>query len=85
MNMYTLFDRKLREHGQIVLANNDEACKRALKDGLSGSGSTVEKYPEDFDLMCVGSFDSETGMVVPIGIPKLVENVSNLLPKKDGV
>jgi len=60
MNVYALWDRKGREYGQLVLGANDESVVRALKDGVP-KGSTVEKYPEDFDIMRLGRFDSLTG------------------------
>lgn len=60
MNVYALWDRKVREYGQLVVAANDEAVIRALRDGIP-KGSTVEKYPDDFDLMRLGNFDPESG------------------------
>lgn len=79
MRVYSLLDRKLREYGNLVQANNSEAIKRALVDGLKGTGSLIEKHPEDFDLMEVGSFNVETGELIGIGIPQLIENVGSLI------
>lgn len=81
MRVYSLLDRKLREYGGLVQANNGDACKRALVDGIKGSNSLVEKHPEDFDLMEVGSFDSETGVLAGTvsGVPMFVDNVGTLL------
>lgn len=62
MKIYSLFDRKVGEHGGLVLAPNDETVKRALRDGLPAN-STEAKYPNDFDLVCVGEFDATTGMI----------------------
>lgn len=62
MNVYALWDRKVREYGQLVLGTNDDAVVRALRDGVP-KGSTVEKYPEDFDVMRVGTFDHESGVL----------------------
>jgi len=76
MLIYSLYDKKLREFGPLVLSNNDQSVVRALRDGIPGSGGTVAKYPEDFDLMQLGSFDAETGMIVPESVPLLVANVS---------
>lgn len=80
MNIYSLFDRKLREYGPLVLANNDASVCRALCDGIPGTQSTIAKYPDDFDLMLLGAFDSDTGQIAPEVIPRLVDNVASILP-----
>lgn len=79
MLVFSLLDRKLREYGNPVLANNADAVQRALVDGIVGTKSLVEKHPEDFDLMYVGSFDTETGELVGVGIPRLIVNVAQLI------
>lgn len=62
MNVYTLFDRKLRLFGQLVLERNDFSVQRSLLDGLGAApDSLMAKHPEDFDLYHVGSFDDEAG------------------------
>lgn len=60
MKVYTLFDRKVGEYGSPVIGATDEAVVRALKDGIPAT-STEGKYPEDFDLMCLGTYDPITG------------------------
>lgn len=80
MNIYSLFDRKLKEYGPLVLANNDASICRAMCDGIPGSGSTIAKYPEDFDCFLLGVFDSDTGMISPERVPHLVDNVAAILP-----
>lgn len=78
MIVYSLFDRKVKEYGNLVVASNDEAILRAAREGIAGSGSTAAKYPEDFDLMRVGSFDPESGLL-GVETPRLVANVGELL------
>ena len=81
MRIYSLFDRKVKEYGQLVLSQNDEAVKRSMLEGLQrGNAGTVGQYPEDFDLMCLGVFDPERGRIVPEDIPFLVVNVAELIP-----
>lgn len=84
MLLFSLFDRKLREYGQLVQANNAEAVKRALIDGVRGSNSLVEKYPADFDLMEVGHFDVDTGLLSGRDVPLLVDNLGDLLGGANG-
>lgn len=82
MKIYSLFDRKLREYGQLVTMVNDDGVMRAMKEmqAQSNGGSTLEKYPEDFDLMCVGEFDPQTGILnIESAVPRLVCNVASLI------
>lgn len=77
MKVYSLYDRKLREFGGLVLSQNDATVKRAIHEGVPAN-STVGKYPQDYDLMLLGEFDAETGVLMG-GQIILVENVLEIL------
>lgn len=79
MRIYSLLDLKVKEYGQLVLMPNDEAVKRALRDMRNGGQTTLQKYPEDFNLMVLGEFDPETGLLVPLEVPQLVDNVKTII------
>lgn len=84
MRIYSIFDRKMREYGSLVLSSNDETVRRAVKEGVSGSTSTLAKYPEDFDVMFLGRFDPEKGLIVASS-PVLVDSVATIIyGGKDG-
>lgn len=78
MRVYSLLDRKLKEYGPLVLGNTDEAICRALMEGFEGVQNTITKYPRDFDLMFLGTFDAETGALSG-DRALLVANVGDLL------
>lgn len=82
MRIYSLKDRKLQEFGALFLSSNDAAVKRALIDGLRGTGNTVEKHPEDFDLYLLGTVSPELGVITPEEIPLFVVNVGDVLPQE---
>lgn len=81
MKVYSLFDRRLREFGSLVLFKNDEAAERGMLDAFSGQDTLVSKHPGDFDLMCVGAFDQETGLLDSgaMAMALLVVNFAELL------
>lgn len=84
MRVYSLFDRKVMEYMSLVLGTTDEAVMRALAESFgTPSASTVFKYPQDFDLMRLGDFDPETGVITPEMPPRLVVNVSDILVSKE--
>lgn len=77
MRVYSLYDRKVKEYGNLVLASNDGTILRALKEGIRPD-TTMGKYPEDFDLVCIGEFDPETGSLDGFGVD-VISNVRTLL------
>lgn len=82
MRIYSIYDRKLKEYGALVLCGTDGAVCRALREGLP-EGSTMAKYPEDYDLMFLGVFDPGSGVIVG-EVPLFVDSVRNLLDNKGG-
>lgn len=78
MLVYTLLDRKLKVFGQLVVIQNDEGIRRQILESVRGSQSLIERYPEDFDVYCVGTFDQDTGVLVA-SVPRLVESVGVIL------
>lgn len=81
--VYSLLDVKARTYGALVVAANDGHCIRGLREAVPGSGSQLEKYPEDFHLMYLGEFDYETG-VLEGNLPMLVTTVREALEVSDG-
>jgi len=79
--IYSMLDRKLKEFGALVCANNDEAVKRALRDAVKQGPSLMSEHPDDFDLVRVGEFDVETGVIRVTDVPTLVDSVSTIIGK----
>lgn len=79
MEMYSVYDRKVREYGAILLAPNVGAMGRQVQVGVRGSNSLMEKYPEDFEIHKVGTFDTDTGEVVAPGRPEIVAPLTVVL------
>jgi len=80
MRLYSIFDRKLREFGAIVVQPNDGACIRALSDGVAAQPqSLMAMHPEDFELRCLGAFDVETGEISPYVGTQLVAQLISIV------
>lgn len=79
MEMYSVYDRKLREYGNVLLAANFAALSRTLQMGLRGTGSLMETYPDDFEVMLLGTFDVGTGEIVIDGRPKVVGSLAQIV------
>jgi len=81
--VYALFDRKTREYGRPVIAKNDDQMRRDLQS-LRGSGDTMEKYPEDFDLYQLAEMETETGRVKGLEELEFVDNLRTILEVASG-
>lgn len=81
MKMYALFDKKAGSYGGILLAASDGHVSRVIQERFTGSGDTVEKYPEDFDLYSLGEFSLDIGTVQ--SHVNFVVNVGVILQRKE--
>jgi len=84
MEMYSIYDRKLREYGQILLAPNIGTVSRTIVMGVRGSKSTMDQYPEDFELHKVGEFDTQSGQVTANGRPEILVTLDLLMENANG-
>lgn len=90
MNLYVINDRKAEEARSIFWAPTDVHAQRAfaaaLKDPRSAESDFV-LYPEDFELIMVGSIEKRTGKLFPVDIVKIVCSANSLIanpPKEPG-
>lgn len=60
---------------------NDSSAKRNFSFALGRSDLLLGSFPQHYDLYCLGTFDSDTGCIVPIS-PELVCSGSYLLKQK---
>lgn len=77
LRVYSIFDRKLREFQGLMTEKNDETLRRSMLS-VRGSGHIIEKHPEDFDVVFVGEFDDDTG-VLSVAPVVLIANLRELL------
>lgn len=86
VKIYSLLDLKMGEHGGLVLAMNDATVRRVMLESLDRNKgqSTVEKYPADFGLYCLGNFDPLSGVIEPEVPRRLVALVSDILTPQMG-
>lgn len=81
--IYSVYDEKAEDFSPPFFQQNDRLAMRMLQEGMKGN-SMLGAYPEDFKLYCLGEFNSGTGKVVGIELPKLVCIVKDLTNKNGG-
>ncbi len=62
VNIYTIYDKVSEECGPVFQSKNDVVAYRAFKHLISEESSV---NPNDYDLYCLGLFDTESRFFVP--------------------
>lgn len=78
-----LFDKKAGEYMQPMFVPALGIAYRSLSDEIArgGEGNVLAPHHEDFQLWQLGLFDTETGVIVSDGCPKMICEVSTLVLK----
>lgn len=60
-NVYAIYDRKAESYGAPYTSITDGCALRVFDLLLSQDTQKIGKYPEDFDLSCIGTFEPLSG------------------------
>lgn len=72
--VYAVYDRKAQYYLPPFVCRGDAEATRMFSEAVMTSETPISQYPADFDLVKVGSFDLETGVLTPENIPTLMLN-----------
>lgn len=78
MNLYTVLDVKAGRCAPPFLAHSDAEARRCIAVSVPGSGTLPDRFPADFNLMVVGAWDEETGVITPCQ-PSTVANLATII------
>lgn len=76
-NIYSIFDRATSDHAMPFVAATDEAAFRLVRGSFAPQSQLV-LYPSDYVIVNLGTFDSETGDILPDN--KVIEEIKALIP-----
>lgn len=65
MKLYSIQDKQVNTHGRIFQMHNDTLAKRFYEEMQQEKDSNFQKYPQDYKLVCLGTFNQESGEIVP--------------------
>ena len=86
-NLYTVYDRASATHGTIFGARSAAECKRMVIDAANDPNTLLARHPNDYSLYYHGTFDDNSGVIVPQDKPVFVASLEQLLtafaPKAD--
>jgi len=65
-NVYSVYDHKACAFSNPFVAPNDNVALRSFHQAANDENSEISKYPNDYSLFKLGSFNDETGSLSPI-------------------
>lgn len=77
----SLYDSKVRAFAQPFVSPSEEAGMRSVVDEAQRADSMLHRHPEDFQLMRLGVFDDQDGLLVSEVSPAGLGLVSSLMGK----
>lgn len=85
LQIYTVYDKKIQTYMSPSAVPHETVLTRNLTEVANDPASSIAKYPTDFELYLLGTFDQTTGVVTTSKQPQFVMNLSELItqpPKK---
>ena len=59
--LYSVKDKVANVYVEVITAVNHLVARRNFYSAGSVPGSQIARFPNDFELYCVGSFENDTG------------------------
>lgn len=69
-NLYSIRDVKINELLNVVVLKNEAEAHRWYIMACCDTRGPVAKAPKDYAMLHLGTIDTETGAIAPVGIPK---------------
>jgi hypothetical protein len=82
-NLYSIYDKKSGTYMQPFVDLTDGTATRQCIDLLSNTNSPFSKFPEDFTLMRIGSWDEIGGIPTADNPPEVVIELLTLQQAKE--
>ena len=82
-NLYSIYDKKSQTYMQPFVDLTDGTATRQCMDLLANTNAPFAKYPEDFTLMRIGSWDEIGGIPTADTPPEVVVELLTLSQAKE--
>jgi len=78
----SVYDQKARFFSAPFTSMTTDTATRDFVRAVTDSRGMVDKFPQDYELYCIGQFNDETGHVIPFEIPVLLTRGSDHIIKE---
>jgi len=84
-NVYAVFDRVSESvQGGVHVFPHDAVAVRFFRDVMDAPDTSLAKHPADYDLVCLGSLDSETPALVSLVTRTVLTGASIVAMRSNG-
>lgn len=73
LKVYSIHDRKAEIFNRPFMESNEVIAIRNVERAFLDPNSAFHQFPNDFELVCLGSYDDLTGKFELLDIPRLVD------------
>lgn len=81
-NLYSIYDTKTEVYMAPVAFPNEATAMRQVSVALTKDGM-MSRYPEDYDLYCVGTWDDTEGRVNPLAQVRFITKLTKLMKEEE--
>jgi len=82
LKVFSIRDSKAEVYNQPWFAKTYGDGERTFHKITNDPQSMVNTYPDDFDLYCLGEYDDQSGLLVPLDTPKHIIKGVQVVDKK---
>lgn len=82
MRMFSIRDAKAEVYNMPFFKGTHGEAERDFRSVVNDEKSTVNKYPDDFDLYYLGEYDTDKGTITALDTPQhVLKAISCIQPK----
>lgn len=74
--LWSIFDEKAHLFGPLFVSATEGLAERFVMEICADPASNLAKFPSDFKLYDMGSYNQVSGLIVPLAQPVLVKSIS---------
>lgn len=82
IKLYTIFDKKMELHQEIIVSQNVSTVTRTIGEAANDPKSILCRHSTDYSLWEIGEYNQETGTIEAREKPHFVTNISELKTKE---
>lgn len=83
MRVYSIFDKKIGSYGSLITVSDPVVLDRDIARMFSDSDNNYVRYPSDYAIYLIGSFDDVAGVVTPSTPPLLYKEMIQYVNRED--
>lgn len=80
-HLFSVRDSKASTFNAPFEAHTTGEAERSFRTAVTDPQTSINKYPEDFDLYKLGTIDTETGIITALETPLHIIKAINLVPQ----